>query len=377
MAARYQVRLKSQSGSVVAVLTNWRSLEYTLRVNATDSHVFTIDGESAVVPSFALDAQLEVWRRDIAAGIPWYLDYEGFHRTPVDQTNEHGLSTFTSYGRGYDDLIRRREVAYPANSSQTEKTGAGETVIKSYVNENAGPGAVSPPRLLASGVTTGLAMQADGGAGTSWHGHKAYQNLLEAIQDVALVTQVDFKTVGMGPAAFEFQAKAKPWGADRSVVGLNTMTGLNAAGNPPVVFALGFDNMGIPVYSNNRSEEVNAVYVLGQGQEADRMVVLRTDPVAIADSPWNRCEVSRNANMDTDLAGLQSTGDAALEEFASRESFHFSVLQIPSLLYGRNYFIGDLVTARYKTIERNFQITEVRVSVATGREQIDIGVTNV
>lgn len=377
MSARYQIRLKDITGALVAVLVDWFRLDYSLKVNGMDSHTLAIDGNLEIVNSFVTDAQIEVWRRDIAQGIDWYKDYEGFHRTGVDQITDAPLAMFTSYGRGYDDLINRRIIAYPAGSSQAAKSGPGETVIKEFVAENAGPGATSPPRLLASGVTSGLTVQADGGAGASWTGERAYNNLLQVVQDVAVATSVDFKVVGTGPGTFEFRAKAKPWGADRSTAGLVPTTGLNGAGNPPIVFSLGFGNMGLPVFSNNRTEEVNAVYALGQGIETARNIRLREDLAAIAASPWNRHEISRNANTEDNNAGLDAVGDAALVEFAARQSFTFQVLQTPAYQYGREYFVGDLVTARYKAVERRYQITGVEITVEQGRETIALEVTNV
>lgn len=379
MAPRYKMRLKNASGALVAELDHWQSLNFTRRINGVDTHQFQFDGALAVVNNFILDAQVEVWRRDLAANpsIDWYLEYEGFHRTGVRQTTGDGQSNFVSYGRGYDDLLARRIILYPAGSAYTNKSGVGETVMKAYVNENAGSGATFPPRSLASGVTPGLSVQTSGGAGVSWSGSRAYRNLLEVLQEIANAAVVDFKVVGIGAALFEFRAKASPWGSDRTTIGLNPTTGLNGAGNPPVVFALGFGNMGAPVYSLNRSGEVTAAIVLGQGTETARTLVQRTDPVAIVASPWNRCEASQNATSEKTAAGLNAAGDASLKKNQARESFSFAVIQTPGRLYGRDYFFGDLVTAQYNNIERHKKIIGVSISVAQGRENIRLELADV
>ncbi len=382
-AARYQIVIKDHSGTRVALLTEWVRLEYVRRVNAPDSHVLQIDGGSAVaallLPESALDYQLEVWRRDglrpdvpassPLSGQPWVLDYEGFHRTAVDEVTPAGRRIFTSYGRGYDDLLDRRAILYPAGSAGAAKSGVGETVIKAYVEENAGPSATAPPRLYG-GVTAGLSIEPSSGAGGTWEGARFYRNLLEVVQEIAAMALVDFRVVGTGPALFEFRAKAYPWGDDRSVAGLDTSTGLNGAGNAPVIFSLAFGNMASAVYSRNRTNEANAVIMLGQGLEAARAVVQREDAMAQAASPWNRREVTRNANQESETAGLEAAGDILLHDLRARESFNFTVLQSAPVRYSRDYRLGDLVTARYKTFQRDYQITGVTVTVEAGRETI-------
>lgn len=374
MATRYQVVLKNTAGVQVALLPLDAGaalrLEVHRRVNAPDFHRLTIDGTSVYVVNFVLDAQVEVWRRDIASSpvIDWYREYEGFHRTGVESVDDNGQQYFDDYGVGYDFLIEGRHILYPAGSAQASKSGAGETAMKAYVNENAGPGATTPPRLFA-GAFTGLSIQAGGGAGSTWTGERAYRNLLEVVQEIGFASLVDFKTVGVGAALFEFRAKASPWGADRSVG--------NAAGNAPVIFSLDFGNMGRPTYSLNRRQEISAAISLGQGIETDRQVIQRTDAVAIAASLWNRREATRQANTEITVAGLNAVGDRLLEEFKAQENFTFQVIQTPATLYGRDYFLGDIVTARFKTVERDIKIVGVDIVVERGVERIDVLLSDV
>jgi hypothetical protein len=379
MAPRYQVRLKNLAGVQVAILTDWYDLKFHRKVNGVDSCTLEIDGNIAVLDEFVLDGQIEVWRSDLAADpvIPIYLEYEGFHRTEVRRTALDGRATFSSIGMGYDHLLARRIILYATGSAQADKAAVGETVMKEFVDENAGPGATSPPRLLSAGVMAGLTIQADGAAGAVWTGARAYRILLDILVEVARDSDVDFGIIGTGPATFEFQAQASPWGDDRTTTGLDPATGLNGAGNPPVIFSLPQGNMEIPLYSNDRRDEVTSVIVLGQGQEADRLLVERTDAAAIAESTWNRIERPRQGNTEDAVAGLNSIGDEALESLQAKEVFRFNGLQIPATLYGRDYFLGDLVTARYNDIERNKKIVGVQISVQRGVERIILELSDV
>ncbi len=376
MATRYQVRLLNQAGTQVALLTDWRSLQYTKRVNRVGNYTLIIDGDASVVDLFVLDGQIEILRRDIDASpsFGWTLDFEAFHRTEQRATAANGLSTYQSSGRGYNDLLARRAILYRASTSGADKSGPGETVMKAYVNENAGPAAIAP-RLFPA-VTPGLTIQVDGAAGSSWEGAKSFRPLIETLREIADATTVDFQVVGTGPVLFEFQAQARPIGVDRTNVGIDPMTGLNASGNAPVVFSLEFGNMQSPSYSLIRNPEVTAAIVLGQGVEGSREVIQRTS-ADITDSPLNRVESVRNANEESATAGLDSVGDALLEKLQARETFDFQTMQIPGLLYGRDYFLGDTVTARYKTIERQKQIIGVTVTVTEGQETITIEIGDV
>lgn len=372
MTARYQVRLKNQSGVQVALFDDWRSLSFSHQVNKPGSCSLGISGLDSRVGLFQLDGQIEIWRSDLANGLDWYNEWEGLVRSEQRQTTEEGTKIYTAYARGYVDLLARRIIAYAAGSAQAEKNGlAGETAMKQFVDENAGPGATSPPRLLQSGVTTGLTVQADGGLGGSWSGGRAYKNLLETLQKIAPQVLVDFDVIGTGAATFQFRTFTGQRGLDRTLDGLNPVTGLNAAGNIPVVFSLPMGNMQDISYTMSRLDEATAVFVAGQGVEAERQVVLRTNGPRIADSPWNNREALRDArNVDEDTGALNVVGDQALLDLARQEKFIFRALQLPGQLYGKHYTWGDSITARYDSIQVNKLILGVDVKVDEKGEAI-------
>lgn len=371
MPGIYQIGFKDTSGILQQMLTSWRQLELSREVNGVGGLRLTVDGSLAILDSIDVDWQVEVWRQDLPNSIALYLEYEGFIRGQERTVTGDGEYIATLFGTGYNDLLRRRGIWYAAGSAEAEKSGPGETVMKEYVDENAGPSATSPPRLSSAGTMTGLTIQADGGAGSSWVGARAYRNLLTVCQEIALATSVDFQIVGNGAAMFEFQAQASPLGDDRSTDGLDLDTGLNGAGNPPVVFSLNLGNMQEPRYSYDRRSEINTVLVLGQGIEDDRDVEER-QTAAYDDSPWNRCETTRPASLESTASGLQSAGDALLEEVKAVEQFTFEPVQTPSSLYGREYFLGDLITARFAGVELTRKITGIHIQVEGGRETISI-----
>ncbi len=360
----YKVRLKNQDGELVAEFDNWRSMSYTHRVNTPGSARFEMDGYDERVAEFSLDGQLEIWRRNLNVELDWYLEWEGFVRTVNDLLQVNAKRSFVAFASGYAHLLKRRIIAYPAGSNGAVKDDFGETVMKRFVYENAGAGATVANGRISNGVFPGLFVEADSAAGINWNGARAYNSLYEECQDIARTTGVDFDIIGIGKALFEFRAYDGQRGIDRTNNGLNTFTGLNAAGNAPVIFSSEFGNMKTPLLSINRSNEVNKVYALGAGVEGDRATVVRTDNDSINVSPWNTLEDTISANEEDSDSGLNTQGDRVLKEKQLKETLSFAAMQLKSMYYGKHYHWGDLITAKYFAVEFDKKIIGVKVTVS-------------
>ncbi len=382
MTARYQVILRNHAGAQVALITEWLSLEYTVRLNDVGDYTLELDGDAAVVAEFAptaepVDRVVEIRRRDIDASptIDWYTDFAAFHRTSAELTNDSGRAIFASLGVDFKHLLARRAILYRDLDPGADKTGLGETVMKAYVNENAGVLATLANGRIFDGVFPGVTVEVTAGGGSAWEGTKAYRPLLKTIKEISDATGVDFDMIQTTPTTYAFRAELEPLGLDRTTVDIQP-NGLNGAGNAPVIFSLDHGNMEVPSLTTHRIDEVTAAIVTGQGAEGNKVVIERTSS-DVTDSPFNRIETIKKANQEDALAALNAVGDATLQALQARERFTFAALQIPSTLYGRDYFVGDLVTARYKDTERNLKIITATVNVTSGREEITIEVSDV
>lgn len=361
MSHRYQVRLyEPVTGVQVAVLDDWNSLYYNTRINDFGYHTLSIDGKDPTRALFTTDTIIEVWRSNAELGVPWYIDYAGFHRTDQDQVTDRGDRLFTSFGRGYEDLIHRRSVLWYAGSAGDTKSGPADDVMKAYVRENAGSGATTGAGRLRSGVTTGLTVAANLGVGPTWDGSMSWKNLYDAIQDIQKAKLVDFAVVRTGATTFEFRTYFPHKGTDR------TGAGVAAA----VIFSLVHANMGSPYAVVSRAEEGNDVIVLGSGEGAARVTREVQDTVAQVVSQWNRIERTHDArNLDTN-AQLDDTGTAQLNALRATKRISFQVLESPATVYGRDYFVGDIVLAMFAGLEDTKKIIGMEVTVANGQENI-------
>ena len=171
-------------------------------------------------------------------------------------------------------------------------------------------------------------MQTDGADGDSRDWYCFGENLLENLQKLAPIAGGDFDLVKTSPTAYEFRWYTGQLGTDRTAT---------------VKFALGIGNMGVPQFSESRTDEQTVACVWGQGEGADREYVTRDGANY---TTTNDIEMFVNAS-DVELgntAGLNDRGDQKLREVEAVQCFYHGMLQVPATLYGVHYFLGDLVT---------------------------------
>ncbi|MDM7940132.1 MAG: hypothetical protein QUS07_07310 [Methanothrix sp.] len=322
--------------------------------------------------SIQVDYQVEVCQNFPEYGIYNSLEFEGFIRSAVSEVTESGRTKITLSGPGYADLLRRRIIAYFSGHPRTSFSGHGETILKDIVRQNLGEDALVAEGRFRAGTFPGLSIATDGATGSLWTGSRAYKNVLSVCQEVAAATEVDFDIVGTGPAEFEFRTYNGQRGTDRTTIGLNPSTGLNGAGNLPLIFSLERGNMTRPKYTFDRQEEVNLIYTSGQGVGYDRELVIVEDTPLQDDSPWNTCESQMDARNESSTDGLESAGGGKLADKIPEVVFKFDPLQLPTCTYGKDFFVGDKITAVYQGVEYHRKITGADVYLSTPTPSLNL-----
>ena len=338
MPVQYRLDLHAVStGAKVAEFADFLGLAYTHRCNESGGVVLQL-GEDAADVSFAENQQLEVYRRYPELGIPWYCE-AGYLIEDVTTAIVKAALQITVSGRGYLSLCDRRIVKDYASSTQAEKTGPAETVMKEIVTEQLGASAG------AGRVFTGLTVQADGATGNNVSKGFCYRNVLEVLQELAGPGAVDFDIIGTGANAYEFRTYTGQRGTDR---------------RSTVLFALVYDNMSDPVWTVSRSRVRNAVLVGGQGEQSARLTTWVEDAGLTA---WTRRELFVDARDSATTAGLTSKGKDALAANKETDALQFAVLQTVSMAYGRDYFLGDLVRASFAGLVADKKLNAVTIKV--------------
>ena len=346
MGAVWQIRLKGLDGALDAIIDDYEQFTLSKVVNGVGTYALRLRADDAKVALFVLDSQLEFWRRDEGQGLAWYKEAEYFHRGWRPYLTAEGAYMFESSGVAYNHLLKRR-IIVPSVNCTGSKSGVAETVIKAFVDEQAGP---SSTRAF-----TGLTLEADGAGGNSVTMTRSWRNLLEVCQEIAAVGGGDFDVIGNGAATFEFDWYAGQRGTDRSA---------------SVTFAPEFGNMASADLRRTRHDEINAVLAGGDGEETTRTAVWSTTAGLIAGSTWNRCEAFVNGTQEgTGTAGLTTAGAAELWQNRPRDEFTCTVLQIPGSYYGQHYFLGDLVTASFGGYSGTKKIQSVTITVSAAEAE--------
>jgi hypothetical protein len=227
---------------------------------------------------------------------------------------------------GLDDMVwLRRRIAHmqptsagpPYNTqSHDVRTGRCSTVLRQYVDVNAGPGAIIPRRV------PGLAIGADPLVGTTVTGRARLQVLLELLQELALAGgQLGFRLRQVG-AALQFEVYAP---VDRSAA---------------VKFSEDFGNLAGYSYES-AAPDATYVYVGGGGEGTARTFLEREG----ADrARWGRIELFRDRRDTVDTVELGQTADEELTSKAEAVSLTIAPVDTAGQRYGVDYGLGDRVT---------------------------------
>jgi len=365
MGAEYEVWLLHHAdGHPLTLVDSYSVLEYSKVVNAPGS--FTLGLPSTFdISLIGVDTRLAVWRRP--AGGTRTLDFVGLARYV-----EKGVRGKTKYyllgGPDLNDLLARRIVAYAAGSAQADKAAAqADNLIKAFVRENLGALCTVAARDLSA---WGFSVQADHSLGTSKAKAAAWRNLLTVIQEVAEASHTTETTAvyfGIAPLndgwECEFRTNVPQWGNDHR---------FPDGPDGPVIFSLDFGNIADVTRNANYRDERTYIYAGGSGTEAARTIAEASDPARIGASPFNRREDFYNASNTDDATQLADQAETELRNRRPRSLFSGTITPAVNYVYGRDYGLGDYVTAVFDGETIDCRIDTVKVSLSQGEEKVSI-----
>jgi len=361
--ADYQVALYSPTGVRLAIIDDYRSLQYQRSLNNTGFFTLIMDGRSSKVSLFENNAHIEI-KRKIPGVKNWYTDFVGIAENFDFTLFQNGNYQFTCVGSGLNRFLASRIIAYRDATAQSNKADVSETVMKEYVKENAGSDATVLNSRLADGVLSNLSVEADGGSGDAWSGERSGKPLLATLQDISNFASIDFAvetntTIG----TYIFRTFDGQLGEDRTTSGLDSSTGKNAAGNSPHIFAPERGNVQTSRVIEKHRKESNRVFAFGKGSGAGRSIEYSENAISIGTGNINLKEVMRGAGSQDIAAELERLASEWLDKLITEERFEFSPQDIESSLYGVHYTFGDKVTVKVGDVERDKKIISVSISI--------------
>lgn len=259
---------------------------------------------------------------------------------------DKGAKTTTLQLIGDTDVLAGR-LARPSplgalNAAEYDvRSGPAETVLRGYVDANAGPGALAARRVA------GLALQADLARGAQVTERARFGNLLELCQAIGLAGGLGFRVVWAGAGVLQLQLYVP---ADRS---------------DSAVFSQALGNLAGYDYGAKRPTATAAV--VGGGGELTARVLLERVNAAEEALYGVRREVFVDQRQTVVQAELEAAGDAALLEGVGGTSLTMTPTDTEAVAFGREYGLGDLVTVVVDGVTVVDLVREVTVEqTATG-----------
>jgi len=365
--SNYEVYLCSDLGSKLKLLNDTlHELEYVRVVNDYGAILVTLNGyiDSALLQK---DRQIQVWRRPPGGSLA--LDALGFLRWWSLESD--GGERFTVL-KAYDpnELLTRRIVAYDADDAKASFSDNADDGMKDIFNENFIGGVTDTDRSWAA---NDLTVQGDLGAGVSMEKAYSWRAVPDILRDVNEASRTDGTEVFFGVVVTGVDANNKPALEFQTWVGQPGQDRTQSGGSP-VIFGEDWGNLLDPVLEFDYREEVNYVYVAGQGEGANRETAEVSDTDLISGSAWGRREAFKDArHVDIgNSAELTDEANTRLAEGRPRVRFTGSLIDSPQSRYGLDWHFGDKVTVQHAGYEFDGIIRSVRVQVdRDGLEEVD------
>jgi len=350
----YVIEARDADRVRVGLIDRLTSLELTPVYNGVGGWTMTMPAGTAQEALFVKGGWISVF-----SGAEEIFTGQVRGRKKTRSESEPFAGTRTFYGPSAEQLIADR-LAYqvpgqpatttPPTGGQTgaeydRRSGPGETVIKAYVNLNAGPGA------LAARQTSGLVIEADAARGASVFGSARMTGGIDLIGPLAesagLGFRVRFNTAG--ELEFQMYEPADKSDTARFAIDLGNLTNYEHTEEAP---------------------KASVAIVGGTGDGVARIFREVTDLDAIDD--WG----IRN-EVFVDSAGAGSTDEmdqAGAEQLVTNGPINGLTIETadtPNLRFVRDYYLGDVVTAEDVTdVLRGVTITWSASDGATTKSDV-------
>jgi hypothetical protein len=357
MAPQYVVSLYNSSGVLQEISIDYAELSIRRTVNAPDMAVVTWARTSIV--TIAYNSIMTITRSDEENGISPAVEFSGLVRAINRTVGE--MTTITLTAVGWEALLGDRVIAWKASTANRSKFTAvpAETIMKTLFNYNLGSLATTANGRAKSGVLTGASTTASAGTGTVLTVDCAYKNLLETMQEVAEDGGGDFSITYTAPATWSFAWHLGQLGTNRTAT---------------VRLSVALGTVADFVNNLDRIQDFTAVIIAGQGEAKARRVDAAPTSAYPTGLALRESFVDFKAARKATASMLQSYGTILLDaQKLKRQRISVSLMQNAALRYGRDYFLGDLVTVLDNTTPITQKVDGVEMQFTPdGQELINV-----
>jgi len=368
-STQYTVVVYNSNGAVVGMLTNFTDLAIVRVTNGYDTLQMSILNSVAGASYLVADANVKVYRKNDSLGIPSTLEFAGTIVKTVVTQAEITMLTVTAFG--FEHILSRRVIAWPSNREFTTKFSLEypSYIIQRLLMSNIGADATSTVSAtygrnrMVNGVIPNFEnifyMEAFGDQISSVDG-LSLQNLLSAVQEVALTGNIGFAMDwNESTNTYSWRMAAYRIGSDRSST---------------VIFSTGTGTAGSIETTIDYTQSWNTAIMVGtgKGDSAKRFVYPENHPTGLAQRETFLTSADGTASLNAATAVL-----AYKEQLQNITQVTCSVQQALGLLYGRDYFLSDLVSVQTNTQRYQLQVKSVALSMSSdGVETIGVTLEN-
>lgn len=267
--------------------------------------------------------------------------------------DDNGNDELIIKGPTLKGIMSRRLIVPPiSEDGYDSETGAIETILKAFVNNNV----VNPADADRKISQVVIAADQQRGKQDAWRSR--FEVLSDKLDEIGEYAQMGWDVI------LDVDNKVLAFDVFQ---GRNLTTGQDSL--PPVIFSTDFDNILTPHFIQSMLNCSNVGYAGGKGEDADRLIQKVGDATG-----FERLESFLDCSSAEDVTELITTGQQKLDELKEIKTFEFSVIPDNTFVYQQDYDLGDFVTAQSRkwNITMDAQIIEVKEIYETDGFKLEV-----
>lgn len=362
------VALYDPTGALIGSFDFCQSLYYRRQRNAVGMAIMTVADDHPILNLLTqYDLLCEIFvsypRRDFPGSLGYWNDFLGLYTDVQVGTDRHGQQYKLLYFPSTNELLTRWIMAYAAGVAQ-KTSWVGSQLA--HIANDIGIWNATSDATVANGrlrnITRPYNLEDGGGiGGTPVVDYRTtHRSLMEVLQEFAPLCGFDFEVIR---DPFDPVDTLKIWqhagqlGTDRTSTG--------------PWFSLYLDNLGQASLAQNRQREKTVAIVGGPGEGTGRQFTIVNLDGTTPAYDYELFIDARNSESELERATI---GQAKLEELRARKVVRASVLQTPECIYGRDYFLGDIIPVNFGGVTEPKIIDAVDVKF-TEDGKYEVGIT--
>lgn len=336
------IRILSSTLDLQGEIDNYLSFSYLRKYHSYGEFQLVTNRKVQNADKLNINQLILLGANRYKAGTIWYKEIK---------TNDKGEEILVVKGYTLGAITRQRITMPPDGLAYDIQEADGETVMKHYVLRNCLdiPGMEFPNLTIATNQNRGELIK--------WQSR--YKNLAEELEQISRLTNLGWQIY------LDFDLKR--WIFD-IYNGRDFSAGQNI--NPPVIFSPEFDNVKSQEYVDSLIGYGNYVIVAGQGEGAEREIVMLGDDATGLD----RHVIFVDARDVENAEDLSVRGGVKLGEHQKNISLQSEVLPHGPFQYQKDWDLGDIVTVQNKdwNITMDTRITEVEEIYEAGGFKLNV-----